>query len=200
MPMKTILQIFILIGALNLSLCHAQGTFIYDQQSALEGNSGEGAPGIQSNQLIGQSFTPSLTAVGFIRLYLTDGSFNGVGATVSINLRANSIGGAILGSTQPVTVPDRFASYSDFLFSTPVDVTPGISYFIQPVLISGDSTFGVGARNSFNYSGGTAYFSGQPSTFVDLWFREGIVVPEPSAAALILAGLAMTRFIRKSRK
>jgi hypothetical protein len=53
------------------------GTFIYDQQSSTEANLGEAAVVIQSSQPVGQSFTPSLSSVGFIRRTV-DASVNGL--------------------------------------------------------------------------------------------------------------------------
>src|SRR5450759_4846854 len=78
-----------------------QGTFIYDQQSADETVlAGEGGGILQSNQPFGQSFTPTFSSINFIRLWLADGlPGNGLGATVFINLRTNSISGPILAST-----------------------------------------------------------------------------------------------------
>jgi hypothetical protein len=41
----------------------------------------------------------------------------------------------------------------------------------------------------FNYAGGTAFGLGQPAPDYDLWFREGIIVPEPSTTVLFALGL-----------
>src|SRR6266404_1497869 len=91
-----------------LAAC-GQGTFVYDQQSADESTGGGGVSVIQSNQPLGQSFTPSLSSVGFIRLFLIDGvRNNGLGATVYVNLREDSITGPVLGLSGPVFMPDNF--------------------------------------------------------------------------------------------
>jgi hypothetical protein len=169
----------------------AQGTFIYDQQSSDEGNIGEGRAVIQSSQPIGQSFTPTFSSIGFIRLYLSDGAFDGLGATVFVNLRTDSIIGPVLASTDPVSMPDRFTSSANFFFPTPVPLSPGTRYFFQPVLQAGDATFGVSGHNAFNYAGGTGFFFGQPSQSTDLWFREGIIIPEPGSWSLVLVGLGL---------
>src|SRR5262249_5213375 len=110
-----------------------------DQQSSDESNLGGGLADIQSNQPMGQSFTPSLNAVGFIRLYLSDNDFNGIGTTVFLNLRTNSITGAILGSTTPISVPDHFRGTVDYLFPSAIPVTLGTPYYFQPVVQSGES-------------------------------------------------------------
>jgi hypothetical protein len=184
-------------------LAHGQGTFVYDQQSSDESLPGEAIVGITSfQQPVGQSFTPSLTAVGFIRLQLLDGiPRNGIGATILINLRTNSITGPIMASTVPVLVPDdpgnNTVNFTTFFFSTPVSVTPGMFYYFQPMIQSGDN-FGVG-RFVPSYPGGTEYINGLPGNS-DLWFREGIVVPEPLAVNLILLGVGSFICLRKRQK
>jgi len=164
----------------------AQGFFSYDQQSSTEANI-SGALGIQANQPMGQSFTPTLSSVGFIRLYFYDPNpHNSLGATVHVNLRSDSITGPIIGVSQEVTLIDGFASVTDLMFNTPPVVTPGLTYYFQPVVDSGDA-FGTAVYH-YNYGGGTMIELGQPYTPVDMWFREGIIVPEPSTAAFALLG------------
>lgn len=196
MPMKTRSNL-VSVAILLLRFCsHGQGTFLYDQQSAIEGLNGEFSVNIISSQPVGQSFTPSLNAVDFVRLHFEN---LGIGGSAYVNLRAGSITGSIVAASSPVSLPDQFHGYTDFLFSTSVSVTPGIEYFFQPIVQSGTGWF-LDSWNGFGYSGGAAILLGDVVNGHDFWFREGIVVPEPSAAVLILAGLAMTRFIRKTRK
>jgi len=167
---------------------NAQGTFIYDQQSSDENQLGGGGADISSGQPFGQAFTPSLSGVGFIRLYLSDNVFNGLGTTVYVNLRANSITGNVVSSTTPVSVLDRFVGAVNFFFPTNIPVTPSVTYYFQPLVQSGES-FSVYGYNAFQYPGGTAFSQGIAVPSWDLWFREGIyIVPEPSAAALGLLG------------
>lgn len=169
---------------------HGQGTFIYDQQSADE-NTGGGAAGvIQANQPIGQSFVPTLSSVGFIRLSLSDSAFNGIGATVYVNLRENSITGNILAASTAVFMPDRFSGYTDFFFSAPVTVVSEATYFFQPVLQSGDNTWAIIGYH-YNYPRGTAFGQGMANPASDLWFREGIVVPEPGSCVLFVIGCGL---------
>ena len=87
-------------------------------------------------------------------------------------------------------MPDGFSRYPDFFFSTPVPVTPGNTYYFQPVVQSGD-LWGITAYNAYNYPNGTAFSLGATVPFFDVWFREGIYnVPEPSATILVLLGAA----------
>ena len=174
---------------LNLSFQTAgQQIFVYDQQSSVDGVYREGGAEIQPSQPMGQSFTPTLDSVGFVRLHVYDATFgNNLNGTLYLNLRSDSITGPILASTDPVVLPPRAARPVDFLFSTPVPVTPGTTYFFQPVVQTGN-TWGLNASD-YNYAGGTAFVLGQPNIRNwDLWFREGIVVPEPSSIVLISLG------------
>src|SRR4051794_17057999 len=124
---------------LSLDSCLAQGTFLYDQQSVTNDSRGaESVITIQSSQPVGQSFTPQFSSVGFVRLFLADDVLNGVGATLYVDLRADSITGQIIGSSQPVFMPAGFVDRVDFFFGSPVTVSPGTTYFLQPIVQSGD--------------------------------------------------------------
>jgi hypothetical protein len=173
------------ISALVLGLpaffCCGQGTFVYDQQSADEAHIMEGSAGIQ--QPLGQSFTPALDSVGFARFYLFASGFGS--GTFYMNLRSDSITGTIIGASEAVTLPDGFSGPVNFLFATPVSVTPQTTYYLQPIVQSGAGWGTLAA--TYNYAGGIAYYQGAAYPNVDFWFREGII-PEPSSAALILFG------------
>ena len=194
------------VASVILCSAYAQGDYQYDQQSANESIFTGSWLNIQTNQPIGQSFTPSLSSVGFIRLNFTDFSpGNSLGATVYVNLRSDSITGSVLGSTDPVFIPNGIGvgapGYITFFFPIPVSVTPGTLYYFQPVLLSGEGALAVGAYH-FNYAGGTAFVQGAPhsNSLYDLWFREGTVVPEPSSSSLTaLGGGLVLLFCRKKK-
>lgn len=85
-----------------------------------------------------------------------------------------------------------------FYFEANVPVTPSGQYFLEPVLLAGDDTAAL--SGFYDYSGGTLFFSGQPSTIgLDLWFREGYIVPEPSVAWLGLVGGVAAVWLRHRR-
>jgi len=195
----------LLLQSLFVSLplwAEAQGTFVFDQQSSDESNGGSGSTTIQTFQPMGQSFTPSLNGIGFVRLNLLDENRNnGQGATIYVNLRSDSITGAIISSTAPVSLPDNFGfplntGYVNFFFPTEVPLQPGTKYFLQPVVQSGDlwAMF----SGSFGYSGGELYAQGVGTTLTDAWFREGIV-PEPSSTALLVCAVGLWFACRRSR-
>jgi hypothetical protein len=96
-------------------------------------------------------------------------------------------------------MPDSFGwgtrGYVNFFFPIPVAVTPGVTYYFNPVVQSGDNWDIVGYN--YGYAGGTAYFKGVADPLEDLWFREGIVVPEPSSALLISIGAGALVYVRR---
>ena len=176
----------------------AQGTFQYDQQSypvPLPPNIGVD---IQSNTPIGESFVPSLSAVGFVQLEPFDGHpNNGLGATLYVNLRSDSMTGPILGSSVPVFIPETPSGggVTNFLFSSPIAVVPGTTYFFEVEVQSGD-LWTLNVIGNF-YPSGTAYWQGNPQPGFDLWFREGVIVPEPSATWLSLLGGGVCFYVRR---
>lgn len=182
---------------------YGQGMLIYDQQSATNQAGGDGAR-IQLDQPMGQSFVPTLSSVGFVQLELLDFPTNGLGTTVFVNLWSGSISnGTLLSSTDTIFIPDgAFNLVTNFFFSTPAMVTPGTTYYFQPYAQSGDTTrIDVIGSQVFNYSGGTFYFHGAPDpNNSDLWFREGMIVPEPSAAMLGLIGGGLFLCARRKHK
>lgn len=50
----------------------------------------------------------------------------------------------------------------------------------------------------FPYAGGNAWGRDQALASVDYWFREGLVVPEPSSTALMLLGCAAFVCLRRN--
>jgi hypothetical protein len=185
--MKT-LVVFSAMFLLPMAHPKGQGTFIYDQQSVPNDiEVYEGLQTIQTVQPMGQSFTPTLNSINFIRLFTLDRNVNGVGAALFINLRSNSITGPILASTDPVAMPDGHGGFDNFFFSSLVPINPGTTLYFQPVVQSGDS-WGIFHSYRYEYSGGSVFALGQPAVDYDLWFREGIYIPEPSSVSLLVIG------------
>ena len=131
------------------------------------------------------------------------------GATVYVKLwtgSPNINSATFLGSTAPVYMPDGFvnnnlgvAGVTNFCFSTPVALAPGQTYYLQPVVVSGDNPWDIVILGD-TYPNGQLYGNGsyfQPGT--DLWFREGVVVPEPSTLALAPLGLSCLLILGRKR-
>jgi len=153
-----------------------------------------------------QSFIPALSAIGFVQLEFEDVPGNGnSGATVYVNLWAgspNTNSATLVSSTTPVYMPDGFINgfyytgVTNFNFSTPLTLTPGQTYYLQPVVLSGDDPWAIMTIGD-NYPNGQLFEKGLGFS-TDLWFREGVVsVPEPTALALIgLSGILAYAFKR----
>jgi xanthosine utilization system XapX-like protein len=191
---------------------HAQG-FVYDQQSATNGvspfaNNVDGLY-IQTEPLT-QSFIPTLLSIGFLQLEFEDVPNNGnSGATVYVNLwtgSPNVNSATLLGSTTPVFMPDGFvnsglgvAGITNFYFSAAIVLTAGQTYYLQPVVQSGDNPWAVVTIGN-TYPNGQLFASGAGFN-TDMWFREGVMAaPEPATLALVgFGGILVYTFKRRSK-
>jgi hypothetical protein len=174
-------------------------TLIADQQNTLQVT----LAGFTTQQVIGQSFVPVLPSMNAVELLINDQS-PGFGGPVDtfVNIRSGTIGGLILGASQTVAFPDlalpSLPQVTQFLFSAPIALVPGSTYWIEFVAPdTSQSNLGVFA-SAFNldaYPAGTAF----ADTFtpdlapVDLWFRQGTVavVPVPAALPMAVSGLML---------
>lgn len=184
--MKRVLGLILLIP-----ICvFGQGTFIYDQQdSTTEGSLPYGSGGLIQGYTPpwGQSFTPGLNGVDFIRLELMDNTLGDtLGVTMHINLMSGSISGRVIGATAPLSMANGFSGPATFYFPSTISLTPGTMYFFTPIVDSG-GPWNIDAESYF-YAGGSEYNNGATHAG-NLWFREGLVVPEPTSLALLLVGV-----------
>jgi len=146
---------------------------------------------------IAQSFTPSLSAVGWVQFSLY--TFTSSGDFLVINLRQGAWNGPIVSSTTPVVFSPGPIQKATFYFPDNIAVTPGQLYFFEPVLQSAGPMF-IGYKFPSSYPGGEAWNNGLSSGDTsDYWFREGIVVPEPSIVALFGVGAGWILIRRKRR-
>jgi len=186
--LKQLTLLFSLVVQLPV-LMPAQGTLIFDQQSSVVEDVFQNGTGVTIQQFTqyGQSFTPSLSAIDFVRLNLNDRNpNNSLGASLYINLRANTFSGPVVATTTSIALPDTFSGVVSFQFTNPQSLTPGSIYFLEPIVQTGDAWNILAGE--YLYAGGSVYWNGLPSTASDFWFREGIIVPEPSAIVLLLFG------------
>jgi hypothetical protein len=184
MKMKIIAFIF-LSGALFV---RGQGTFVWDQQAT--GLIDSGVP--LTSQPMGESFTPSFSSIDVAAFNLGGGTSSF--GDIVVNLRSGSITGTILGTTAAVTFTS--SGVYDFFFSSPIALTPGTQYFLQPEAASGSGVF----LDQINAPSGSGHqiISGVSRSNFDFWYQEGVTaVPEPSSATLI--GLVATIAYRRRR-
>ncbi len=189
---------FVLTSLIALATVQArsQGTFVYDQQSSTESVVDEAFLNIQINQPIGQSFTPSLSTVGFVRLDLTTGPTQG-GASLDVLLHSGSITGPTIGTSELVSLPVNFTGFVNFVFDAPPSVTPGTQYYFQPVIGSGSDVVSANFSDLYGYAGGVGIIQGANGGEADMWFREGIIVPEPSTWVLVFLGASAFLWFRR---
>lgn len=180
-------------------LAAAAATLVADQENTVQVE----LAGFSTQQVIGQSFTPTRPSMNAVELLLNDQS-PGFGGPIDafVNIRTTSIGGPIIGISQTVSFPDLAQPstpvVTQFLFNTPVGLLPGLTYWIE--FVAPDTTqsnFGVFA-SGFNldaYAAGTAYAETLSPNLapMDLWFRQGTVavVPVPAALPLLATGLLL---------
>jgi hypothetical protein len=188
-----------------------QGTFVYDQQSSSDEIPPPGYWGdslqheSQSNGGCGQSFTPNLPGVDFVKFMFQGLNIpNQAGTKVFVNLRSGSITGPILGVTAPVIMPAAFVGPATFFIPNTVTVTPGVTYYFEVVPplhanLPFDSPIAIRGSTFYNYAGGMAFGNTHPAAYADLWFREGVVVPEPSSVTLMLLGACAFWCVRPIR-
>jgi hypothetical protein len=172
-----------------------QGTLLVDQQS-FDLATATGSTPIFG---IGQSFTPAFSAIDYVQFSVSDSP----GSSLFVNLRQNSMTGPIIGTTDTQSVPFDPRVPTTFLFSSSVVLTPGTEYFLEPVVVVNADQIGITISNPLSnpnpYPGGTALDGNTPAGF-DLWFAEGVVVPEPSAWALFGLGSVALFAVRPRRK
>jgi len=193
------------LGALLLgAACWAEEpTKVYDQMCPAGGQlppiPGVVLSGVFTRGSFGEIFVPSLTEVGFVELCFNHFYLNETGSeTLSVNLREvipSNVIGPVIGSTPCLTLQHTSPSYDYFLvefdFPEPVNVTPGRKYEFEVVSQTNKGLFeGVTIVRG---GGGKGLFVLNDVAFgsTDLWYREGVTIPEPCTAALLLAGLGV---------
>jgi hypothetical protein len=140
---------------------------------------------------IGQEFTPTFNALDVVEIGLGPRDPNSFG--LKVNIRAGSLAGPIVGTSLQAVVqgappaPPVF----HFDFASPVPLVPGNLYVIQPILVQPTAPVGFSFLDPPPYAGGRAIIHGVIRDDVDMIFRTGLTVPEPSALMLCAIGAAL---------
>jgi hypothetical protein len=215
--MKTIILNLLMalwLGVASLQ-AHAQGQVVDQESHPSPINTfAEGVDGLyltdEPNEQFLQSFIPSLSAIDFVAMEFEYGTGT---ATVDVNLyegSPNAYAATLLGTTTAVTMPSEFnnngldvAGVQDFHFTTPITLTPGDTYYLEPILVSGGSQWSFVTIIDYNtYPNGELYVNGYPFVnSTEIWFKEGIeAVPEPTAGALTGVACIVAWIFRKRLK
>ena len=152
--------------------------------------------------LIGQEFTPSLPLLNFVDLSVQVFTSLNYPLSLYAEIHADTFSGPLLGTASPITYSQTFAGEAHLEFPTTVSITSGQLYVLRL-----DSTFAPGYGVQINlvpagagpgYDKGRFVFGGLPqSDGADLWFREGIAVPEPSTLAVGGLAILITWLLRR---
>jgi hypothetical protein len=146
---------------------------------------------------IGQEFIPASTSLNAVDL-LTYGSDGPVTAIFQVSIHAGSFAGPVVGLSDPAFVSDSSPTLTQFTFSTMVSLTPGNIYAMELILTTGARAWwAVGYDPTAAYSQGRMILGGVPTSQYDLWFQEGVVVPEPRTTMLCLIGIAAFIIFRR---
>ncbi|MFM2081597.1 MAG: hypothetical protein RL380_288 [Verrucomicrobiota bacterium] len=202
--MKTLVAFAFSLGTFVAAM-FGQSSFVTDQMGGLTGPTGPTFI-MQTNGVIAQSFTPNFSSLDYVQMAFFDANrSNNLGASIFVNVRADSITGQILGTSPAVALPDDFgvvgagaggsAGIATFYFSSSISLSPGTVYYLEPVAVGDYLAIDV---YHYGYAGGTGYANGLALAGGDLWFREGILVPapEPETLGLGLLGVGALLFAR----
>jgi len=149
---------------------------------------------------VGQSFTPTFNRIDGAEFVLRN---FGTTATVQLDLFAGvGYGGALLGSSLPMSVTSSTPTAYHFDFVSPINLTPGNQYSLR--LNSLAFVFFAMSSNTNTYAGGTKLDNlGNPLT-IDLNFIEGLhasnAAPEPRTLVSALLGLLSLGMVRGRRR
>ncbi len=155
----------------------------------------------------GQEFTPSLNGLNFVDINLLAQSATNTG-TFEIAIHQGNITAPVLGlSGQVIRSGGTAGNNTHFTFPSTVALTPGDTYVLEVLQITGNSGWAVevpvsaivdGQTIDMNYPGGRLIYGGVSQGTEDMIFQEGIVVPEPSVSSLCLLGVLAFGLVRKT--
>lgn len=181
------------LGVLSAPRAALAQTFVVDQQQSQS----NGDSLLQVNEPLGQEFIP--TAVSLNRIVLNTEDFDlddALGAVLQVDVRLGSVEGALLGTSNAVSLEDGFFGNTIFDFATPVGLTPGSTHLFFARKISGGlwgiADF-VGPPDAYPF--GSAIVAGEPDPDRDLLFQTGFLstalapMPEPATLLLLLCGM-----------
>jgi hypothetical protein len=97
----------------------------------------------------------------------------------------------VIAISSPLFFQSLSIEYPIFYFSDNIAITANLPYYFQPLVLGGGELdfhmkdLGTYGRGDLFLNGGSA------NPLADLWFREGVVVPEPAVYWLLLASTGL---------
>ncbi len=135
--------------------------------------------GIKTNAPMGQTFTPSSNAVGFVQFQMKSSGTS----KLHVDLRGGGIAGPVIAQSRPQTVTNASFTVVLFEFGANVPVISGQLYCVEPIIDSGSDC--IMQLYHYAYPRGEALLKGTPvSSITDMFFREGTVARFPSFDAM----------------
>jgi hypothetical protein len=104
-----------------------------------------------------------------------------------LQLREGGSLGPVIATTQPLFLQNLGSQFTTFLFAANVSITPNQTYYIQPT-VEGGGVLSIAFKSPSGYLRGDLISNGLTDPLADLWFREGLVIPEPAIGWLALLG------------
>ncbi len=151
--------------------------------------------------LLGQEFTPCLSSLDFVDLYVYN---DRPGLTTAwfplfVEIHSDTIDGPLLGTSSTLFYgPHAPGGLAHLTFPTPITLSPRDRYVIRPfanggVMTSDRLLIGVVQPAFGTYTGGRFLYAlfGGPQENRDMWFREGITVQPGPALQVIPSPTAM---------
>jgi hypothetical protein len=138
----------------------------------------------------GQEFVPQLTSLNFVDFYTTSFARPLETGSLAVTIHSISINGPVAGRSLDVSLPIGFDGVTRFRFPAPVSLTPGERYVAEITAPASPNWHVVYSRGEDTYAKGSLIVKGLPGfEYItgDLWFREGLIVPEPSTMSLVVA-------------
>ena len=184
--MKIIITFLLLVSCISCHNLTAQGELLDQTHAPLYNNNfvffyTRDAEGV--THMLGQEFTPTLSSLDFVDLYVQVAVISTMSPfALRVEVRDDTINGPLLGTSFLSFSRTNFTGEVRLRFSDSVSLVPGQRYVLRPD-VSGKADFiqfGVPrAEAGPPYDGGRFLRDGIASPDLDLWFREGVVVPEP---------------------
>jgi hypothetical protein len=184
---NTVMRNYIL--ALLFVGLYLEPLFAQVDQANWHGHIGAGFP----STVVRQEFTPSLDTLDSVQVLMERSgpspSTPWPGSAI-VTIFDGGVTGPVIAESYSVDLPAFYSGAPIFYFSEPVSLIPGRTYAFQVVSLTAGSYWLLSASSLLtgpDYPGGRLYLNGEEFVNHDLFFREGINVPEPSSLVLLVA-------------